>query len=777
MRITTPFRRCVISTLRISTASIAVCSAWITLPAMAQESQVTSSDETYGDIVVKATKRANDVALQDVPAAISAFDEAAVSRANAVDLSDIGRQVPGANLAPSATFSSVPNFFIRGIGVSGTTRSLDPAVGIIVDGVYLGYPVGALADAFDRESIEILRGPQGTLQGRNVTGGAVVVRSARPSGEFRFKGELIAGSFNRIDGSVSVEGPIVPDVLNAKLAVMSRNRDGYWKDDNGGSVSLTKLPTGVPASATGTKPDVETLTIRPMLQFKPADGFEILLIGEYYQDKGGSANSRFIVNTNVARRPTTLYSYVGPADPYEINHDLIGYADVKLYSLTGEVNIDLGGGRLTSVTGYRDLKYNSSTDFDGTPFPIFHFPDNKEWQHQFSQELRYAGNIGDNVSFVIGGNYFDQKYFVGERRLTASGATIATTTLLDRAQVSLINHDSISLFGEADFTVSDAFTITAGGRWTKERKDVTFSLLGSCTLNFQTCTGANANLFRKGSWSDFTPKVALSYDLAPDVHAFASWTRGFRSGTFDARAQTVDSFLNSSPRPERVDSYEAGFKSFFADRKVKLNVALYYAKYKDIQKLALEEVPLTVNPTGRIQRLINAAGATIKGVEIELGIKPSSRVTIDGAFGYTDAKYDQFLGFDANGGGYDPVTDPIAAKKLKFERVPELNASASITYDLPLANGASLAFRASGTFTSAYFNDALNSRIIRQGDYGMLDASITYTPENERWSLSLFGRNLTKTNYFDFALDNAITTVTWGGAPRTWGVKVNVKLD
>ena len=213
------------------------------------------------EIVVTSQKRANAIAAQDLPASVTAISEKLIIESEALDLTDIGRMVPNATLHPSATFAGTPNFLIRGIGVSGTTRSLDPTVGIIVDGVYLGFPVGANLDMFDRESIEILRGPQGTLLGRNVTGGAIVVRTKRPSGNFGADIDLVIGDYGRKDLSFSVEGPIT-DTISGKIAVMSRDRDGYWEDNNGG----TMIPTDgaiargydeIGEGDSGTKPDVD----------------------------------------------------------------------------------------------------------------------------------------------------------------------------------------------------------------------------------------------------------------------------------------------------------------------------------------------------------------------------------------------------------------------------------------------------------------------------------------------------------------------------------------
>ena len=726
------------------------------------------------EIVVTSQKRANAIAVQDLPISVTAINEKLIIDSDALDLTDIGRMVPNATLHPSATFAGTPNFLIRGIGVSGTTRSLDPTVGIIVDGVYLGFPVGANLDMFDRESIEILRGPQGTLLGRNVTGGAIVVRTKRPTGEFGAKVDVTVGDYSRRDLSFSVEGPI-SDKISAKIAVMSRERDGYWKDNNGGSMIPTAgaIARGYDETGqgeSGTKPDVDLTIIRPMLLIEPTENLDITFIGEFLSDKSGTANSRNFVNNDALRR-TQLFGYTPPEDRYEINHNLMGGNDLEIDTFIGEFNLQTDSGILTGIASYRELTYDSSTDFDGSPITLFHFPNNHEEQEQQTFELRYAGSYSDNVDYVIGVSYFDQEMFVGERR---------DFGVADIAGVTELSHDSIGIFAELDYLITDKTKITLGARWTEESKDVKFNAIGSCEKDFSSCSGPNSGLMRSGTYDDITPKIAITHSLNEDVNIYASFTQGFRSGSFDARARTIDSFLNSQPGPEEVTSIELGLKSTFNDGKVLLNIALFQAEYDDIQKLALEECEVDIGTcsSGTIQRLINAAKATIEGIEIETKIRLTDQLSIEGSLGYTDAGFDEFLGFDADGvRGYDPVTDPAAAAALKFERVPELTYNIMANYFQPLANGAELDFRLSYSYTDDFTNNALMTEAIKTDSYGLLDASVSYTFAQSGLKLTVFGKNITDEDYHDFALDNVLTSLTWGGVPDTYGLRLTYSFN
>lgn len=718
------------------------------------------------EIVVTSQKRSAAVSVQDISAAITAVDAGKIEATQAVDLSDIGRLAPNAALHPTATFTGASNFFIRGMGVTGSNRTLDPAVGVIVDGIYLGYVIGANLSTFDRESIEVLRGPQGTLQGRNVTGGAVILRTRRPDGDYRVKADLTMGDYNRFDASVSVEGSIA-DGVAAKLAIQSQERDGYWEDTNGGTIDLNLVPAGatydpIGTGQSGTKPDVDKLTIRPMLYFTPSADLDISIIAEFMRDKSGSSNTRFVNPADPTTKRASAWGYVAPSDPYKINHNLFGYGDLEVDSLTTELNYRGWGGVLTAIAGFRDLTYDSSTDFDGSPFIIFEYPDNHEEQEQTTLEIRYANSPNEKLSYVVGINYFDQEYFVGERRRIAG----ASGAFGDTKQVTEVEHNSLSVFGELDYFVTDQLKLTAGLRWTDEEKDADFSghgdAAGGCNNSF-VCTGPQAHIKGNLSNDDVTPKVALTYYHSDDVSSYLSYTRGFRSGAFNSRATTVFQFRNPA-EPETVDSYEAGFKSLLLDKRLMLNAAIFQADYTDMQ--VAEAVTCTANvdgcpASGSISNLQNAGEASIEGIEIELAFQATDGLLLEASYGSTDAEYDKFPGLTAT---------EAAAKK--FERVPEYNYALAATYSSQLASGGSVDTRLSYNYRDDYCNDATCNSVIKQEGYGLFDASLTYRSPDDKYRLILFGQNLGDEDYVDFGLIPGIHSVTWGGAPRTYGLRI-----
>ncbi|MFO0449868.1 MAG: TonB-dependent receptor, partial [Pseudomonadota bacterium] len=568
------------------------------------------------EVVVTSQKMAEGVDVQSVPAAITAFDGAAIERNFAVDLRDLGRLTPNVQLNQVSTFNGYANFYVRGIGINGSTRTVDPAVGLFVDGLYVGFGPSSLVDTFDLASVEVLRGPQGTLFGRNVTGGAVVVNTARPTQEFEAKTKVTWGNYDRFDVAASVNGGLTETVA-ARLSAIYQHQKGYFENLENGR----------------TKADKNLTLVRPSIKFTPSENFDLTLIGEWQQNKGGPATSQNIVNPVFPKLAQTLFNYTPPADKYDVRHNLQGYSNSEVKQLALEANWNLGHGLVTAVTGWRDVTFDSSTDFDGSPITLFHFRDNRESQDQKSLELRYASSFSDTWRFTTGVYWFDQSFFVGERRETFGGIVGGVPNIVNTAGVVNQDQSNVAVFAEGSVDFAPAWTLTLGGRYTKEEKEIVFSPPGRCTLDFSSCTLA---LPGKRDWSNFSPKVGLNWKAAEDVLAYASWTRGFRSGVFNQRAQRVE-FLGPS-EPEVVDSYELGLKSTLLERRLRVNAAVFSMKYDDIQKILNESFdpdgPGPQPPTsGQVVR--SAASATIQGVELELNALVSAAFTVDLALGYT----------------------------------------------------------------------------------------------------------------------------------------------
>jgi len=716
------------------------------------------------EVVVTSQKRATSLNVQDVPTAISVYSGNALEDSFAVDLTDVGRMAPNVQLNDSGTYPGFSNFFIRGIGVSNTTRSQDPAVGTFFDGIYVGFGPSSVAAAFDLQSVEVLRGPQGTLFGKNVTGGAVSVTSRRPSSQFGGYAKIQAGNYDSLQVTGAVDLPL-SDNLAMRVAGTSRSQDGYF--DN--------LTTGQ------TKPEIDVNIIRPSLLWTPTDRLSFTLIGEYYRSRSGSSAAQNMdsrIDPRVAGAATVqrVFGYTPPSDKYDINHDLQGYLDAETRMLILDASYQADHGTFTVITGARDVRYDSSTDFDGSPFTVFHFPDNEEDQEQFSIEARYASSFSDTFEFTSGLFYFTQEYDIGERREFYVGGEPENPSTLQQVGLALTDDESLAAFGEASWHFTDNLSLLVGGRVTDETKEVVFCPFTSdpgvfSSLSMSAC---DARISDSESWTSFSPKVGVNWHITDEIFTYASWSTGFRSGSYNIRASIPEAI--GPVDEEEVTTWEAGFKSTLLDGRMRFNVAVFHSAYDDIQRTISDTVIVNGSPQVA-QVLRNAAEATISGIELEGSLMISDNLSADFTFGYLDAKYDEFPGIDADRNGvYEQAIDDRAARNLDFERVPEFEYTLGVDHSLPLGDAAELSSRVSYQWRDEHFVDTLNSPSIAVDSYGLLDASVTYDRFAQGWSIALFGRNLTDEEFHDFGFDGGTHRAVWGGTPRTYGVELSVNF-
>ena len=723
--------------IKLLSAGVACSAMTAAMPAIAadaagQETDVAAAAPQAGtgieDIVVTGRKRARSEALQETPVSITALSSAQLERAVSKDLTDVGRMTPNASLQPSAQ-RGVQNFAIRGMGVSGSTPSDEPAVGIFQDGVYWGSNYGALGELFDIEGVEILRGPQGTLFGRNVTGGAVTVRSARPTQETSAKMMLGAGNGLMLEGSAVANLPVVTDTLAARVAVLTRRNDGLFKNDvTGGSYGKTS-----------------TFVVRPSLRWTPTPDADITLLGEFYHQYGDSVVVRGISPNTVPGGPLTLpeqEGYVTPSDYFTVSPGDAGFSNVKVYFTMLEANFNIGPGVLTSITGYRKVRARVLTDFDGTPSDGF-LQGVRNDQHQWSSELRYAADLNDWLSMTAGGYYFDQSFSFGETRDLNNHASLLGTR-------SMLDNSSFAAFAEVDIKPVTNLTVTLGGRYTEEKKKASSAPFGACSFDLTTCTFTGPAHY-KGD--NFSPKIGVSYQVDQGPLFFASMTKGFRSGGFALRGTALASPYDA----EKVTAYEAGFKSDWLDRHLRLNVSAYYNKYKDLQRTVLAPDPLL----GVIQSVFNAADAEIKGAEFELTAIPFDGLTLGATYGYTRARYKSFLG----------VADPGSRR---FVRVPEHTGNLSADYETALSNGDKAGFHVGGAYSSKYYYDEAN--LLSQKGYWLVDANIYYRLDSGL-TLSAYSRNITNTKYSNWGSTlGALGQNMFPGDPRTYGVRMTAEF-
>lgn len=737
-------------------------------PAAADDAAAPAEDDgRLQEIIVTGQKRAGTVDAQRVSVSVTAVDAAAIDRNAITTIEEVGRLAPNVQLQGAGTFSNYANFFIRGIGVSLSIRTVDQAVGLFSDGVYIGYAPESLPDTFDMSSVEIFRGPQGTLFGKNVTGGAVVLEHQRPTDRYEGYLQGTIGSYGRLDVGGVVNLPL-GDTLALRVAALKQGREGYWKDASSG-----KDLNGV-----------DTFSIRPSLRWRPNSDIDVVLRGEYVRDTGGASaiegrDSRIEprrVGTGYVPTPALtqlIFGYVPPSDKYSVDHNLRGYVDAKVYGANLNADIDLGHGVVTTVLGYRKVRYGSSTDFDGSPYLIFQFPDNRESQSQKSGELRYASKFSDVVEFTAGLYYFTQQYSVGERREYYAGGGAAAPIYVHVANVAREKDRSYAAFLQGSVKVLDGVKLVLGGRYNDEKKQIEicpFNATLFTNLSMDACPVArlDGELRAKG----FTPKLGVDWQVTDDVLAYVSATKGLKSGAFNARATNLPSL--GPALDESVWSYEAGIKSELFDRRLRANLAVYYTDYKNVQRPSSSTVIVNGVPT--VANFVqNAASARIWGTEFELNAAPVRGLTLDASLGYTNARFRSFTGIDADRNGvYNAAIDDPLAEHLRFERVPTWQYALGAGYEFDVGAG-SIAARASYNWRSSQFADTINTPVLKIPSYGLLDANLTFTSASEKLRVMLFGRNLTKEVYWEYGYDGGSHRFTAGGAPRTWGVEVRVR--
>ncbi len=756
-------------------------------PAGAQDAGAARTTLKIEEVVVQA--RRVEESLQTAPVAVSAFNANEIQRMFAQDLRDVG------GYSPNVTIQAIPGFraasvAIRGVSQGDIPSSFDPAVAVVVDGFVYGHAQTSLLDMFDIEQIEILRGPQGTLFGKNTIGGVVNVRSKRPSGELGGDLVLRAGNYGRFDVRAALDFPIAEDLLAGRIAVLSNNSDGEYDNKINGD------------DANGD--DVQA--VRGKFLLTPNENFEALLTLEYEKDRSDTppvinttiqsdgvygGDLFFDPNAVLGLPPGTLAAYPGRGvpgglplgDPHDIylvdskthlgrggigtlptnSHDF----DIRGIYLNAEYSFP-NGGTLTSITGYRSVDSKLYNDYLGEPVPIYatvRAVDRDTW----SQELRFAADLTDNIRYVIGGYY--QNNEMDYYNLTSLGPAhpfFAPTGLFLSADGSQ-ETDAWGIFGEGSYQFTDRARLFVGLRYTDEQKD--FSLR---PLEVAGEVGSTSD---SNSWDDITYRAGIDYQLTDDIFAYFSYSTGFKSGGYNEQASTLTAIGPFDE--EKADSYELGVKSELFDQRLRLNAAVFHVKYDDLQLDSV--VPEPSSPVGQESRVTNAGESTVWGVELEAAASLTDQFLVQASLGYLDAEYDSYncaLGNpDARPPSSKLVNPDLNLYDCSFldpKRSPKWTGSLRADYIWPLDNGSVVGANVGVVYTDSYYNDTLNSSGGEGEDRTLLNASVRYTSPDDRWEVALWGQNLTDEEYQTTGLGVAnLWSFSTYGPPRTYGIELS----
>ncbi|WP_321395549.1 TonB-dependent receptor [Emcibacter sp.] len=709
-------------------ATLAVTSA----PAFAQ-GQEADSTFTLEEIVVTARKRAES--LQETPIAISAFSAEALEDRGAGNINDVAGLVPNLQYSSSASGTvGASSFAIRGIGQSDFITTTEPGVGVYLDGVYLARVTGAALDLADVERVEVLRGPQGTLFGRNTIGGAVSVITAKPTGELGGKAEVTVGNHARFNGRFSADFPIVKDVLAGKVSFLAKNSDGYGYDND-------------PAGGGGNLGEERDVAGRVQLLYTPKDDMSFLLSADHTRRRGTVmplGRVGYVQNAgNAAFDDGGTNSVIPYDDPNLVRYDTPADDELDVYGVSLTSDFGLGNMDLKLITAYREQSGVSGQDFDGGSSPILNQVIDSS-QDQFSQEIQLTGtSFDDRLEWLVGAYYFretgqfDQDVVLGGVPiLIYTGSTT----------------DSYALFAQGSYSLTEKLSVTAGLRWTSEKKSVDVdTFFGPFQL---------VDEVRDETFSAFSPKVSVEYQATDDVMVYASVGRGFRSGGFNGRPFSPNDLFPFDE--ETTTAYEVGLKSDLMDRKLRINVAGFYTDYKDIQLTAT-----TQNDLGQFVVLTaNAGKAEIYGIEAEVQAMPVEGLFVYGGLGY------------ANNGNLDPQTgftfDTSAGKNLPG--ASEWTLSLGGDYRFEVGDDWMAMIGADYSWRSRYDHQASNqTATVEEDGYGLLNARLTVGPEDESWKLTFYGKNLTDEVYRVYGQDSMSSqgvAVVWFGPTREYGVKL-----
>lgn len=712
---------------KITVGASVVALAFVANPVFAQNAAVAddANDAAIEEIVVTAQYRSES--LQRVPAAISSVSGDDLAASGVSDLTGLSASVPGLYLSSYSVLS--PQVFIRGVGSNDDGITSEGAVGVYVDGVYAGRGSSALFDLFDLERVEVLRGPQGTLYGRNTNGGAIKIETSKPGSEFKAAVELGYGNFDQKTLRGLVSGPLAENIF-AKVSGSYKKRDGWTRD----AVTGRQLN------------DEDSLSLRGQIRIEPAERVDVTFSVDYARDRPTSTFKEVVGGT--------LFGYYDEStDPFVGSYDLVdAYLRRDILGLSATVNWDVGIGTLTAVSGYRKTDIDYIEDYDSTPFPVVNI-DSRQKARQFTQEIRLVSNEGENkFSWILGAFYLHDRG-LGDDLFQFPFFGVDDLGTLARTRTS-----SIAAFGEAGYQLTPRIKLTLGGRFTHERKKFSvqrtvYPFDGSAAFDFVPLTTPAI------SFDNFSPRLLLEYQATEDVLAYASVTRGFKSGGFNNYpADPVAAVTAFSP--EKITAYEVGLKATTSDRRLRINMAAFHYDYDNLQVFA----PIDTFGGTPVVQITNAAKARVRGFEAEATYMPVRGLTLGVNYAHLVSNYREFL------------FDTVDLSGNRLPRAPRDTLQASVEWSGRISGNAELKFSGEYVYSSNLFFTPFNDPDLQTGNIGLLNASAMITSGDGHWTLSIYGRNLANKKYLGHGIDVLATDFDLKtgqvAAPRQYGVTV-----
>ncbi len=714
--------------LRLTTALVGVAM----LPGMAL-AQSTGNNEPSGleEIVVTAQRRQES--LQDVPIAVAAMSATSLARAGVNSSSDLSASVPGLQLSYNR---NVVAPYLRGVGTATSVAGEEGSIATYIDGVYAASLSAAMFALNNIERIEVLKGPQGTLFGRNATGGLIHVITRTPSHDPELKVSLGYGNFDTVTGTLYGTTGITESVAADISVFYSSQGEGWGKNLNiGGDVNYR-----------------DEWAVRSKLLLQPTENLTITLAGNYNYRESDIGNVRHVLPGAVliggAKFKGTIYDSQG---------NFPRKAEAEQYGLSMKAELDLGDVTLTSTTAYGSSYNFGLFDQDGGPLRVIDALFTED-STNFQQELLLNGSA-DRLNWTAGVFYFH-----ANAKVDPLGLRSVVVPPQNRDRFSEIKTNSYAIFADGSYEILDNTRFTAGLRFTRDELSqvgadiaVSGNPLGPPGTILSSRTQEAA--FKKLTW-----RLLLDHNFTPDILGYISYNRGFKSGVFN-----IVNFEQPSVRPETIDAYAIGVKSDLFDDIIRLNIEAFLYDYQDIQLQRTE---------AGLAQILNAAKARIKGVDVELVIAPPvdfGNLDFGATFSFLDGEYTDFpdgpiTTRNPAGGNILTLGDLSGVDTI---RTPPVTFNLAANYEVPVGSN-KLGFHLSYYYNDGFFWEADNR--VRQSSYDLLGAQITLAAEDNRWEFKLFGSNLTDTKYYAQVNQGSLGDAGSPGAPRTYGATISVKF-
>ncbi|MGC6328023.1 TonB-dependent receptor [Rhizorhabdus sp. FW153] len=714
--------------------------------AQADAAPAEAANEGNGEIVVTARRR--EESLIDVPISVTAISGDALTRTGAVDITALQDKAPNMTLQVARGSNSTLIAFIRGIGQQDPVWGFEPGVGLYVDDVYIARPQGAVLDIFDIDRVEVLRGPQGTLYGRNTIGGAIKYVTRRLGDQFEAKIRGSYGSYDQRDIVASVTLPIT-EGFAVGGAFAYYKRDGFGKNLFTGADQYNK----------------DVIAGRVSAEWTGTDRLSIRVAADYTRDDSNPRHGYRLLPNGA------LPAFQPIGDVYDTRAGVGDDNRVVTKGISGTIEYELSDAvTLKSISAYRKGHTDTVIDFDGTPGPVLDIPSFYK-DNQFTQEVQALIQT-DRVQGVVGLFYLDN---------SASGAfdTVIGNANLTTLTSGKVSTKSYAAFADFSVDVTDRFSVSVGGRYTSDKREGTVfraDYLGIRSPLFGRPTAVpfriRTNYTNDRTDKKFTPRLSLSYKPVEDVNLYASWSRGYKSGGFDPRGDAIftPGTVNGY-KPETVTAYEAGMKGAFLDRTLFVNAAGFYSRYRDQQVTTQFLSGTTV-----VSSVDNVGKSRIYGWELEVRAVPDRDFQVNASIGYTNAKFQQFLTLD-------PVTLTVKdfADQRVFQNTPKYTANVSATLGKDVDGVGRFTITPALSFRSAYSLFEVPNPVLDQKAYELVDVSIVWTSPDKQFSISGHGRNLFDRRYriggYNFPgalLGNSV--IGFYGPPRTFTITGEVRF-